>query len=416
MITPSFSLTATERVLPKLALDFTTASLDPRVTFTRSLNTATVINSFGNIEMANANVPRFDYTYGTGGSCKGLLIEESRTNSLTYSDFSGAIAGSPPTPPTNWSWSGGGGSMAISTDSLGGNILSFTGSAQRPFISISLAVSANTTYTFSIYCESNSSALLAQQILTNSANPAGATSTYYANGVAISIGTYRPVANDRLSVVIVVGATAGNSTFRVGVGTSSNSTGTAAFSKPQFETGAFPTSYIPTATTTLTRNADVATMTGTNFSDWFNQSEGTWYAEATWASSFNPPATNLPRLFIASNGTSTNRHDFLIDTGSSNILVYVGSDVTTQWFLSRPTSVVGKTIKAVGAYALNNVGYAMDASVPVTDTAATMPSPDRLNIGSFYTLDSRYFMNGWVKKLNYWPQRLTNAEVQAFSK
>ena len=36
MITPSFGLTATERVLPKLALDFTTASLDPRVTFTRT--------------------------------------------------------------------------------------------------------------------------------------------------------------------------------------------------------------------------------------------------------------------------------------------------------------------------------------------------------------------------------------------
>jgi len=32
MITPSFSLTATERVLPKLALDFTTANLDSRVT------------------------------------------------------------------------------------------------------------------------------------------------------------------------------------------------------------------------------------------------------------------------------------------------------------------------------------------------------------------------------------------------
>lgn len=36
MITPAFGLTATERVLPKLALDFTTASLDSRVTFTRT--------------------------------------------------------------------------------------------------------------------------------------------------------------------------------------------------------------------------------------------------------------------------------------------------------------------------------------------------------------------------------------------
>jgi hypothetical protein len=36
MITPAFNLTATERVLPKLALDFTTAALDSRITFTRT--------------------------------------------------------------------------------------------------------------------------------------------------------------------------------------------------------------------------------------------------------------------------------------------------------------------------------------------------------------------------------------------
>jgi hypothetical protein len=45
MITASFALTATERVLPRMALDFTTAILDSRVTFTRSENTATFFNT-----------------------------------------------------------------------------------------------------------------------------------------------------------------------------------------------------------------------------------------------------------------------------------------------------------------------------------------------------------------------------------
>jgi hypothetical protein len=54
MITPSFGLTATERVLPKLALDFTTASLDSRVTFTRTGATATRTNSSGYIEAVAA--------------------------------------------------------------------------------------------------------------------------------------------------------------------------------------------------------------------------------------------------------------------------------------------------------------------------------------------------------------------------
>ena len=43
MITPSFGLTATERVLPKLALDFTTASLDARMTILQLLKSRTVL-------------------------------------------------------------------------------------------------------------------------------------------------------------------------------------------------------------------------------------------------------------------------------------------------------------------------------------------------------------------------------------
>jgi len=64
MITPSFGITATERVLPKLALDFTTASLDGRVMFARTTDAthpATYTNSNGLIASATDNQPRFDY-------------------------------------------------------------------------------------------------------------------------------------------------------------------------------------------------------------------------------------------------------------------------------------------------------------------------------------------------------------------
>lgn len=57
MITPAFCLTATERVLLKLALDFTTASLDSRITFAGALNTATQVNSSGYVELVNADIP-----------------------------------------------------------------------------------------------------------------------------------------------------------------------------------------------------------------------------------------------------------------------------------------------------------------------------------------------------------------------
>ena len=76
MITPGFSLTATEKVLPKLALDFTTASLDAKVTFTRTTDAthpATYTNSSGLITSATDNAPRFDYNPLTL-ACKGLFF------------------------------------------------------------------------------------------------------------------------------------------------------------------------------------------------------------------------------------------------------------------------------------------------------------------------------------------------------
>lgn len=56
MITPAYAPTATERVLPRLALDFATGTLDPRVSVARPLNTATRVNSSGFIESINAQL------------------------------------------------------------------------------------------------------------------------------------------------------------------------------------------------------------------------------------------------------------------------------------------------------------------------------------------------------------------------
>jgi hypothetical protein len=43
----------------------------------------------------------------------------------------------------------------------------------------------------------------------------------------------------------------------------------------QLEAGALPTSYIPTTTAAVTRSADVASITGSAFSGWYRQDEGT---------------------------------------------------------------------------------------------------------------------------------------------
>jgi hypothetical protein len=89
MITPAYAPTATERVLPRLALDFTTAVADPRVATARAANTATRFNSSGIIEIVNADLPRFDFS-PTALTCQGQLIEEARTNLFLNSLIDGA--------------------------------------------------------------------------------------------------------------------------------------------------------------------------------------------------------------------------------------------------------------------------------------------------------------------------------------
>ena len=58
--------------------------LDPRVTFSRN-STATYFDKFGVMRTASTGVPRIDYDPITG-ECRGLLVEEQRTNLLSYSE------------------------------------------------------------------------------------------------------------------------------------------------------------------------------------------------------------------------------------------------------------------------------------------------------------------------------------------
>jgi hypothetical protein len=412
MITPSFGLTATERVLPRMALDFTTAVLDPRVTVTRALNTATRINASGQFEIVNANLPRFDYD-PTTLQCRGLLIEETRTNFILNSGFSGAVAGTPGTPPTSWSVPASTGRISnVTSDGLGGNFIEVTATSQRYILQQAITLNANTTYTATLYIASNTGVAF-NNIFFPTGTPSGTTITYFADGVSVVDTTsYIPTAGQRLSIVMAVGGTSGSVSLRCGIGTSANATGTVAFSKSQLEAGAFATSYIPTTTTSLTRNADVVSMTGTNFSSWYNASEGT-FAVGFGALNVSP---NSSTLICASDSPLTN--DWVLMYASSTAILnrvrVTGVDQGSINISGSPA--IGGN--AVLTYKANSFAASLNGGTPGTDASGTVPTDIlRLWIGTFdgtNTVPS--FANGCIKSVRYWPQRVTNAETQSFSK
>ena len=405
MITPAYSPTATERVLPRMALDFTTGVLDSRVTVTRALNTATRINSSGIVETVNANLPRFDYDSATLLP-KGLLIEESRTNLQTYS--AGAFntqytkAGSP-TVSDN-SASGIGGPLTASA---------VTGAAVGDYIYRDATTVITTKYTRSIYV-SNVNATQSRLVVRSSSsacdvylNWSGAT----LSSLSVSAGaaSFVDCGNGVYRVILVYTALETTDRLRI---TPASVVGSATINiyGSQLEAGAFATSYIPTTTTSLTRNADQVVMTGTNFSDWYNASESTLMTEA---STFSNAATDKFVANINNNGfpnrilmnfTATN--NFSASLVSNSVSQVSGTNGVAA-ALNTPT-------KMCFATKLNSFAFSQSGVAPTTDNLGVMPvTVDRLWIGSAFT---SAFLNGHMRQIKYWPQRLINAETQAFSK
>lgn len=421
MITPSFNITATERVLPKLALDFTVASLDSRITFARVGNTATVTNSLGYIAAINANLPRFDYSPVTL-VCNGLLIEETRTNLFLQSNNF-----------TNSYWRTSNVTLSSVSDvnpegvSSTVQFIPSSGISVKNFDITAVQTFSATAYTHSYYVKSTGwqfvQLLWTTSLSTNYANFDVINGTVTTNSGGTSSITNAGNGWWRITLSSTLAATSARTVFYfINDGTSaraSTATGDGILGVDiygaQLEAGAFATSYIPTTTTVLTRNADVATMTGTNFSDWFNASEGAFAASGYFKDASAVGTAGLP-LFTATDGVSVSSNIFELrrQNNSGNpyirMMTYSGGNVETSSSLGFTT---GQPVSAAMGYIVNNVSGAINGNTNVTDTVAVMPvGIDRLQLGSSFN----QYMNGWLQSLRFWPQRLTNNEIRAFSK
>ena len=404
MITPSFALTATERVLPRMALDFTTASLDSRVTFTRTGNIASVTNSSGYVAQINANLPRFDYDPVTL-ACKGLLIEESRTNLMLYSDDLSAVAWTPQfcsvlTAQTT-SPNGLTNSNKIREDSANNVHRVYQGAVGIGAMSASIYAKAGERTVISLLLFNVVNGGIADTTFNLSTGAIQTTTTGTATITNAGNGWYRCTVSavSTVDTQLYVSLTNNGSVVYQGDGTSG-----AYVWRAQNELGAFATSSIPTTVSQVTRTADVAVMTGTNFSDWYTATTG---AAVVWSTP--QTATGVRPLIQFDDATALK-----IITLRGNIAdpeLYV-VDTVAQAQIDAGTIVANTTYKLSGAWNTNNCAAAKDGGTVGTDVVATIPAPTQLRIGS----DGTNYACSWVQKIMYWKQRIINAEVQAFSK
>lgn len=405
MITPSFNLTASERVLPKLALDFTTASLDSRVTFTRTTgasNPATYVNSSGVVTAATNNQPRFDYDPVTL-ACKGLLIEEARTNLCLQSQ---ALATSPwvpssagvasiPVVTNNYAISPDGTQNATRVQmTLNGG----TTTSDYSILTQNITVTSAATYSASFYAKTND----------------GTTKTIqFRDGGSAAIFNVNKTITPQWQRFTVSG-TAANTlcSFRFWLRGSQGTSNDCDISiyGAQLEAGAFATSYIPTTTAALTRNADVATMTGTDFSDWFNATEGTFVAQYIPK---NPAPSNACGLFIADDGTGNNLVGVSV-TSSLRGILSLATGGSGAGALAANSGTVNQVNKVAGSFKVNDYAVALNGGTVATSTALALPTVTQARIG--FLARTGLYANAHIQKLAFYPVRGINAQVQAQSK
>lgn len=383
MLTSSFALTATERVLPKLALNFTTATLDSRVTFTRALATATRTNASGLIETVAADTPRFDYDPITL-ACKGLLVEETRTNiciqsgNVTSPSWGTTLIGiaTIPIATANYAIAPDGTTTASRyVMQLNGS----TSTADLCTVYQSIPVVGTTVYSLSVWMKTADGATKTVSVRDDTKG--------IVNTLAIVTGTWQRF------LFTGTASSSGLMNFKIwlrgGVGTSDSVD--LLIWGAQLEVGAFATSYIPTTTTSLTRNADVAAITGTNFSDFWQAGKGGALVQAipSTVASIRPLVQfddGTANEIIALRGNTTNPELYIVDGGTPQAQIDAG------------TIAANTPYSLTGWWDTNNCKARKDSGAVVTDTTATIPTVTQMRIGS----DGTNYLNGTLATINYY--------------
>lgn len=405
-----------------LNLQFAGATaLDPRITFTRA-SSATYYNSLGILVTAGIDVARLTYNPSTLAA-QGLLIEEQRTNLLTYSElFDNAVwvkTNANITVSANTTVAPDGTSNAdTATISTGG-----TDSRLNQGVAVA---NNSTSYTLTFYLKRvaaeaetrfdlrfaggsstlNYACCLNWSNLTINSVPGGSTPSG-TSVTSVNNGWYR---------VSVTGAnnSTGNTTCNCSLYPSTSSTGTVISSGSvflwgaQLEAGAFPTSYIPTTSAQVTRAADSASMTGTNFSSWYNATEGSIYSEVVSA-----PVSNIVQQVYYISDNSSNNAMFLRRTTSATPSAAVVVGGVAQADVNSGTAAASSTYKFGFAYKVNDFAASLNAGAVGTDTSGTIPVVNQINLGSAF--GTSQFLNGSIKKFVFYPRRLSNSELQALT-
>lgn len=363
-------------------------------TFSRS-GTATYFDSAGVMQTAASNTPRFDYDPVTHAA-KGILIEEARTNLLKYSS-----------DPTTANWIKAKVSATPGTDLAPDNTM--TGATITVTIMTSPAILQKPPlaagYVFSAYIKASSSTSADVGLYNYTTSSWGAANSESTGIILQGPGT---IAQSTYARWRITGLSSTQWT-RFSVYRSTQADGALIYPGTnagvvgdsivmwgaQVETGTFASSYIPTTSTTVTRNAEVFTIPTTG--GWFNAATGSFFGEFQEASALNTGGTS--RIF----GTSPSGRFAYRPSGSTTFNIYDGTNVAGS--TAQPQNSL---IKISSSYGPAGMQISSNGTTPGTTTfSGTWGNQGYAWISYLYT--------GHISKYKYYPAQVSTTQLQLLS-
>lgn len=402
-------------------------AFDSRITFTAS----TTRNRYGSsgvltstaIDTPRAN-QRQDYNPSTLAA-RGFLIEAGATNAIRNNTMVGAVAGTPGTPPTNWEVDGSSSGITRQVVGVGtengidyidikysGTAAGLTSRSIGAELVNGVAASSGQTWCGSFYVKLVAGSLSNVTLTINLLETNGVGGVV--NNVSPAIvptGSALSAQRFTYAVALSGGGTVTNLQPKIRVAFPNLSTidVTLRIGLPQLEQNAFATSVVKTSTAAVARGADNASIT-TLSSIGFSSTRGFVVCRFM----LNGVGSNGARRVISfDDGTTTNRMALIV---SDNAGDEVGFLVTTggvqQGVITGPALASLTLCKAAIGWGPNGFKMAVNGT-GYTAFTGTVPTVTQLAIGR--AGNNSNWLNGWVQDMQYGPQELTQAQLNAAS-
>jgi hypothetical protein len=351
------------------------------------------------------NVPRIDYT---NGSCPSILVEPQRTNLITYSeDF------------TNVSW------VKADTNVTSNAIVAPDGNTTADYLIPNTTYTLHTASKFSLATAGNNTfSIFAKQ--------GGYKNIFvwfdvHSGGIGINLDTLNVFRNENLVSYKVTPYSNGwvNISITANILVTSNPTiyicdnsatpsaffsgnGTSGvyFWGGQLEAASYPTSYIPTVASSVTRNADFISKTG--ISSLINSQEGVLFLNSSALE--NNTTARFIELNDNTGGISNNIY-FRYEPFSNVIAYTVFSGGALQCNISYSLSSQKDYNKMAFVWALNRFEIWVNGAKVVEDTSGVVPVSSSIDKLMFSQRNGTENYEGNLKTLAIWKTALTNAEL-----